>query len=249
MSDLILENNADCHNHNKQSIDAFIGQKIRNMRLKYGITLADIAKKINVSMQLIQKYETGLTRIPVSVLCRIADILHISPSDFFENYNRLNDKSDKIPSLSHQKTNSLNILLISVPMDIEYCIQNLTNETGLKLSTFHLESTDDIENYARDMRYMGHKIPMPDIIVYDMPAQKANVHDFMRKIRLKPFNTEAPIILLSMNPDIKIMQHAYHLGVAGYIYKNMPIDNLQENLKYMLLYWGKACNLAGTILH
>jgi transcriptional regulator with XRE-family HTH domain len=245
MSDLFLENNGVIQK--KQSIDAFIGQKLRNFRLRYGVTIADIAKKVNVSMQLIQKYETGLTKIPVSVLCRIADILHINPSDFFEDYNKLTHSTRKPSSLSHVKTNSLNILMVSVSIDIDYMIQNVSLETGLKISTFNLVSSDDIDDYARQLQQMSHKIPMPDIVLYDMPAQKSNLNEVIKKIRLKPFNIEAPIIVLSTNPDTQIMQKAYHFGIAGYIYKNIPVLELQENLKYLLLYWGKSCNLLGTI--
>ena len=245
MSNLPLEDIT----HDKYSVDAFIGHRLRNIRLKSGIKLSEIAKRLNLSMQLIQKYETGVTRIPVSALCRIADILNTNPSYFFDGYEQLFNKSGNVTTLSHVKTDSLNILLVSASIDIEYMVQNLKTDTGLKISIFTVIDPTEIHDYARQLTHTHHTLPVPDIVLYDMPVQKSDIQDFIKKIRLNPLNIEAPIIILSMNPDIDAMKKAYYYGVSGYIYKNIPTDELQNSLKYMLLYWGKGCNLNGTVGH
>ncbi len=244
MSDLLLE-----HTDDTQSIDVFIGHKLRNIRIKSGATLLDIARRANVSVQLVQKYETGLTRIPVSILCRIADVLNTKPADFFEDYHQLTHKSEKKICLSGEKTQSLNVLLVSESIDIEYMLQKLTHEIALKMSLYHIKTSDDIEDYATQLKHIHGKIPVPDIILYDMPIEKTNCQDFIKKIRFNPLHIEAPIIVLSMSSDISVMQKAYCEGIAGYIYKNIAMSDLQENLKYLLLYWGRTCNLLGTIVH
>jgi DNA-binding NarL/FixJ family response regulator len=180
-------------------------------------------------------------------LCRIANILNVNPADFFEGYETLIQNPQKKHSLSHSKSNSLNILLISMSLELDYILQNLAEETDLKISTFNLANCDDIDDYARQLKHISHKIPVPDIVIYDMPAQKSNIQNFIKKIRLKPLNIEAPIIILSMLSDILIMKNAYYRGVAGYIYKNIPMSDLKDSLKYVLLYWGRGCNLLGTI--
>lgn len=243
MSDVILNDIID----SKHSIDAFIGQKLRDFRLKSGVTLSEIAKRMNLSMQLIQKYETGVTKIPVSALCRLASIFNIRPSDFFEGYDLLVKKPKNKLSLSAEKNNHLNVLLVSVSIEINYIIQNLATETELNISLFNLTSPDDIHDYARHLICHQHNIPIPDIILYDIPTHRNDVSDFIKKIRLKPMNLEAPIIILSANTDVEPMKRAYYQGVAGYIYKNTSLDDLKQNLKYTMLYWGKSCNLAGTI--
>lgn len=241
MSDLVEDNVIE-----KQSIDYFIGQKLRSFRHRAGVTLADVANYVNLSKQLIQKYETGSTKIPASVLCRIADMLHIKPADFFEGYKKLHHQENENLFLTDEKTNTLKIFLISAAIEIDYMIQSLAVETKLKISTSNITSCDEIDNYARELLYDNTILPMPDIIIYDMPAQSCQIQNFIKKIRQKPFNSEAPIIILSSNAEIDLMKKAYFYGAAGYIYKNISADKLKKHLKHVVNYWGKACNLAGT---
>lgn len=241
MSDLVLDDRV-----NKQSVDSFIGQKLRIFRRRAGATLEEIANAVNISKQLIQKYETGMTKIPVSVLCRIADILHIKPTDFFEGYRAAHKPNDQNLYLSAEKTDTLKILLISTAIEIDYMLQSLGPQIRLVISTSNLTCMDDIDNYARQLKF-GHKnFPIPDIIIYDTPSHQTQIQGFMKKIRHTPFNRETPVVILSTNPEIEAMKKAYFYGAAGYIYKNIPAPKLKKNLKHMLNYWGKACNLSGT---
>ena len=61
-----------------------IGQKIRELRKRKGISQMDLAEKIGLSFQQIQKYEKGVNRISVSRLYQIARALDVDICIFFE---------------------------------------------------------------------------------------------------------------------------------------------------------------------
>ena len=63
--------------------DTFIGGKIRERRNVFGLTQDKLAELLEVSPQQIQKYECGHTRVPVSRLNDLSQILEVEPSWFF----------------------------------------------------------------------------------------------------------------------------------------------------------------------
>lgn len=65
-------------------VDEHVGRKIREARLVRGLTQSGLAKKLGVSFQQLQKYETGFNRVSASKLFEIAQALKVAPAWFFE---------------------------------------------------------------------------------------------------------------------------------------------------------------------
>lgn len=65
-------------------MDKEIGRRIKLLRKSRGFSQIELAEKIGISFQQIQKYEKGTTRISVVRLQEIADVLAINISAFFE---------------------------------------------------------------------------------------------------------------------------------------------------------------------
>ena len=68
-------------------LDVHIGMRVRQRRQLLGLTQQDVAEKINVRYQQIQKYERGVNRISASTLHDIAEVLNIPVSFFYEEYD------------------------------------------------------------------------------------------------------------------------------------------------------------------
>jgi transcriptional regulator with XRE-family HTH domain len=64
-------------------INKEIGQKIRQMRKHWGLSQMELAERMGISFQQIQKYEKGATSISVSRLQQISDALGIEITVFF----------------------------------------------------------------------------------------------------------------------------------------------------------------------
>lgn len=64
------------------SVDAFIGNRIREIRQKAGVSQGALAAAVGVTFQQVQKYENGTNRIAVSRLLMIARALRVRPGVF-----------------------------------------------------------------------------------------------------------------------------------------------------------------------
>lgn len=67
-----------------KSVDVYVGQKLRQGRWMSGVTQQQLADRVGVRFQQIQKYETGANRISASRLWDIAAVLGVPVSYFFE---------------------------------------------------------------------------------------------------------------------------------------------------------------------
>jgi len=65
------------------TINKQIGLNIKSMRTKYGLSQIELAEKINLSFQQIQKYEKGVTAISVSRLQQIAEAFGVPAQMFY----------------------------------------------------------------------------------------------------------------------------------------------------------------------
>lgn len=67
------------------TINEYIGDIIRTRRKATGMSQMDLAARINLSFQQVQKYENGSSRIPVPRLYDIARALNVHIQDFFKD--------------------------------------------------------------------------------------------------------------------------------------------------------------------
>lgn len=65
-------------------VDAHVGKKIRQQRWLLGISQQQLASRVGIKFQQVQKYETGANRVSASRLWDIAAVLEVPISYFFE---------------------------------------------------------------------------------------------------------------------------------------------------------------------
>ncbi|TRD23597.1 helix-turn-helix domain-containing protein [Palleronia caenipelagi] len=70
-------------------VDVHVGSRVRQRRWMTGMTQQQLAEKVGIKFQQIQKYETGMNRISASRLWDIAAALDVPVAFFFEG---LDDK-------------------------------------------------------------------------------------------------------------------------------------------------------------
>lgn len=68
----------------KHPVDAHVGKRIRHRRWMVGMTQQQLAERVGIKFQQIQKYETGMNRVSASRLWDVADALGVSIAFFFE---------------------------------------------------------------------------------------------------------------------------------------------------------------------
>ncbi|MEO1734082.1 MAG: helix-turn-helix transcriptional regulator [Pseudomonadota bacterium] len=68
-------------------VDVHVGKRVRHRRWLVGMTQQQLAERVGIKFQQIQKYETGANRVSASRLWDIADALQVPVSFFFEGIN------------------------------------------------------------------------------------------------------------------------------------------------------------------
>ena len=81
----------------KHPVDVHVGKRVRHRRWMVGMTQQQLASKVGIKFQQIQKYETGMNRISASRLWDIADALNVDVRFFFEG---IDDSADQGASRS-----------------------------------------------------------------------------------------------------------------------------------------------------
>ena len=73
--------------------DVYIGMRVRLRRHILALSQTDLAARMNVSYQQVQKYETGANRISASRLYQTAQVLGVGVEYFFEGADALASKA------------------------------------------------------------------------------------------------------------------------------------------------------------
>ncbi|AVW90381.1 helix-turn-helix transcriptional regulator [Celeribacter baekdonensis] len=68
----------------KHPVDVHVGKRIRHRRWMVGMTQQQLAEKVGIKFQQIQKYETGMNRVSASRLWDIAESLGVPVAFFFD---------------------------------------------------------------------------------------------------------------------------------------------------------------------
>lgn len=74
-------------------VDVHVGKRLKQIRTLRRLSQTDVARKLNLSFQQIQKYEVGSNRVAASRLFELSQILDVSPAYFFEGLH--DDASQK----------------------------------------------------------------------------------------------------------------------------------------------------------
>jgi transcriptional regulator with XRE-family HTH domain len=68
----------------KHPVDVHVGKRIRHRRWMVGMTQQQLADKVGIKFQQIQKYETGMNRVSASRLWDISEAMGVTIAFFFE---------------------------------------------------------------------------------------------------------------------------------------------------------------------
>ncbi len=69
------------------SLERYVGNTIRELRQKHGLTIAEVAEQTGISRGMLSKIENAQTATSLETLAKLASSLGISLSTLFRNYN------------------------------------------------------------------------------------------------------------------------------------------------------------------
>lgn len=75
----------------KHLVDIHVGKRVRHRRWMVGMTQQQLAERVGIKFQQIQKYETGMNRVSASRLWDVASALEVPVAYFFEGIEASSD--------------------------------------------------------------------------------------------------------------------------------------------------------------
>ena len=114
-------------------IDSAVGQRIRQRRKSLGLSQTELAVRVGVKFQQVQKYETGVNRVAASRLWKIAETLKVPITFFFEDL--------EVAGFAEQKTSDSNDPSLPETSEMIKIFNRLPPAQKLAMSSF-LQSLD-----------------------------------------------------------------------------------------------------------
>lgn len=70
-----------------KSLDRYLGNTIRQLRLEHGLTIAEVSERAGISRGMLSKIENGLTSTSLETLEQLVNSLGVTLSRLFRGYN------------------------------------------------------------------------------------------------------------------------------------------------------------------
>lgn len=221
-------------------IDVHVGRRVRDRRQRLGWTLMDLAERLGVSHQQVQKYEQGSTRISASSLYSLSQIFQTNQNYFFvglEDQDEADEdslESDVISLSAQDKTPS--IILIEDDSTDELLMRKAIEMLDQKVNLHTLHDGDAALAFLRQKGLKG-TFPRPDVIILDLNIPKRDGRMILRELKRDRQLQDIPIIIMTNSLSRKEMVNMYRAGASGYICKPFDFNKLKENLSHLVDYW------------
>ena len=82
---VVVSNRANKNANASDVVDIYVGKRLKYLRNKQHISQKELASRIGITFQQVQKYEKALNRLPASRMLGICLALDITPNDLFHD--------------------------------------------------------------------------------------------------------------------------------------------------------------------
>jgi hypothetical protein len=231
-------------------MSVFIGQRIRERRLKLGLTLVDVSQKLNVSHQQLQKYEQGTSRISASSLFQISEILGVSISYFYSGYDNPidEDQGSSESFINCDRKSALNLLIAEHDPADERLVREAVLDAKKPVNVYTLHDGNQVLDLLKNRRGIS-RLPRPDIIFIELSLPKINGLMLLREIKRDRNIQDIPTIIMSYGLSKKDLADCYRNYASGYIYKDCNFSRFKSQIKDAIIYWSTVCLPSTAILN
>ena len=227
-------------------VDVQVGKKVRERRQKLGWTLMDLAERLGVSHQQVQKYEQGTTRISASSLYQISKIFQTNQDYFFSALDKASTPSsadNNVDLISFaNKESPINVLLIEDDASDEIILRKALEKFEVPVSLNVIHDGDEAMRFLKSYD-TEFNVERPDLIILDLNIPKRNGHAVLKEVKRDRKLHDIPIIILTNSLSKREMLNVYVNGGAGYICKSFDFEQFKKDLKNAINYWANTAVL------
>ncbi len=226
-----------------KELNRYVGKRLQLKRKKMGLSLAGIANLIGVSLQQVQKYESGQSAISTSRLYQLATILDVDFDYFFKEFKAFKRRTGHTPDMIIQQDRScpLNVLLIE---DDEPCV--LLTRKAFEASPLDInlhaiyDSTHVLEFLRNTITITSAPFSRPDIILLNLDLPKIDGFSILHEIKHDDALSDIPVIILSGSTRTEDMIACYQEYASGYMCKPLDFELFGKNIEILAQYWGQT---------
>ncbi|MDP3371574.1 MAG: response regulator [Candidatus Paracaedibacteraceae bacterium] len=229
------------HCDEQKELDIYIGKRLRFIRQKLGLTLLEVAKKLGISLQQVQKYEQAQSRISATTLHQLGEIMGVESKFFFQGFLTFKKKLNFTTSdtVIPDYESVLNVLLVENDVADEFLTRRALSECSVNVNLFVLHDGEAVIDFLRN-RLVSTNFPRPDIILLDLSIPKRDGENVLREIKRDKTLSDIPVIIMTNKINFQDMVSCYKAYASGYICKPYDYDVFLNLLNTLANYWAKS---------
>lgn len=222
-------------------IDAFVGKRIREKRLKMGYTLSDVGEKLGVSHQQIQKYEQAQSKITALVLYQFGKIFGVEPSYFFQGCDLFFERQQKLEGdfIKVERDFPLNVIVVEDDPAEELVFRKACGEISVPINLLVLHDGGSIIDFLRN-RNTNIDFPRPDIILMDLNIPHHDGFSLLKEIKRDRDICDIPVIILTNSINFDDMMSCYRSHASGFMCKGYEYESFKSHLETCMKYWSEV---------
>ncbi len=227
------------------NLDAYIGMRLRQQRLKLDLTLAQVADWLDVSLQQVQKYELGQSRISTAALYKLSQLLCVTPGFFYQDFEKYH--ADCAPNPEGRLTKSafscFHVCVVEDDPADEMMMREIFETAPVKTKIMRFHDGEVVLDFLRNLgaQNVFHR---PDIILLDLNIPKRDGHSVLKEIKRDPQVKDIPVIILTNSVNAADLVKGYQNFASGYLCKSFDYETFERKLHNLLLYWSETVMLS-----
>ncbi|MEO1026998.1 MAG: helix-turn-helix domain-containing protein [Pseudomonadota bacterium] len=223
--------------------DDRLGSRLRERRRQLGLSQAELAKRLDVSPQLIQKQEVGESRISAFQIFKLAEVLGVPVDYFFEVLETSEHAPVRVPNnediISPRRHRRLNVMLIEDNANDQLLFVKAVEASRREVDVTCHSSAIEAETHFRKIGQPGSKTVPPDLIFLDVRLPQLSGIDFLRELSRNPNYWNQPIIMLSNSVNAVEMHECYKRNASAFVCKPQDYDQFVKAIDVIFQYWSE----------
>ena len=222
-----------------QNLQCYIGKRLRERRQTLGLSLFQIASKINISEEKLKEYKCGHAAIHSTLLYQIASILNVDFDYFFEGFSesKFSDAANakRITKTNHKQP--LNVLLINDNENDIYFAQKAFESCFIPVA---FSSMQDGRKLAQFLHNLPTTHSRPDVILLELHLTNIDGKAVLHALKQDDELSDIPVIILSGSIHQNDICSCYQHYCSGYMYKTFDYHQFEKNIQNFTQYWGQT---------